>query len=331
MKSFYFSMLMALGLLVAMPTQAQSERKMLIHMKDKTVQEVPVSSIDSIRFVEVAAPSAFKMTIDEAHPLYASFVVTPKDMNATYNMMIVEKGVFDQYQSEEEVIADDMRFFQDMADGYQTSLQDILQQMLLSGEYADYHVGLLPDTEYVMWAYGMDYDGKQTSPMTKVAFRTPAGTHVDGKIAINVTRTADEISAEYVPDNNNMYYTAGVMNEKDAFSSFFIPKKLQTAISNAIADYVLGEAPLSEYLATSASMGASTGNFQGVGTDKYFVIAAYLDDECCICSDVSVVESTPGTSKQLSSTRSFLNKTSSVKRLPSAKFQIKDQMIRLRK
>lgn len=331
MKSLYFTILMALGLLVAIPTQAQSKRKMLIHMKDKTVQEVLVSSIDSISFVQVAAPSAFDMCVNEVHPLYASFLIVPKDMNEPYNMMIVEKSEFDKYQSEEDVFADDIRFFQEMANSYQTSLQDILQQMLLTGEYADYHVGLLPDTEYVMWAYGMSYEGKQTTSMTKVVFRTPAGTHVDGKVAINVTRAADEISAQYVPDNNNMYYTAGVMNETDAISSYFIPKKLQTAISNVITDYVLGEVPLSEYLANSASKGTSTGTFKGVGTDKYYVIAAYLDDECCVCSDVTIVESTTERSKQVSSTRSFLNNTSSVKRLPTAKFQIKDQMIRLRK
>lgn len=331
MKSLYFSVLMALGLLVVMPAQAQSERKMLIHMKDQTVQEIPVSSIDSIRFVEEAAPSAFDIILGEVHPLYASFTITPKNMEETYNMMVVEKSVFDKYKSDEEVIADDLKFFQDMANGYQTTLDDILQQMLITSEYVDYHVGLLPDTEYVMWAYGLNYEGKQTSPMSKVSFKTPAGTHVDNQISIKVTRSADAITAEYLPDDDTMYYTAGMMHAEDAIGPEFIPKKIQTSISNTIADYVLGEAPLSDYLEEGASKGASKGLFNGVGTDKYFVTAAYLDDECCISSDVTIVASTPEGSKQVSSTRIFLNKTSSVKRLPSAKLQIKDQVRRLNK
>lgn len=334
MKSLYVSMMVALSSLFAIPTQAQTERTMLIHLKDQTVQKVDVSQIDSISFEEKQASSAFQISVDNIHPLYASYSILPlTNPGETYNTMIVEKAVYDQYKNDAEVIADDLKFYQDMADGYQVSLSEILQTMLVSGEWSDFHVGLLPNTEYVVWAYGMNYEGKQTTPLTKYVFKTAEGTKVPNKIKIQVNRTDNSIEAVYTPDNADMYYTAGIFNSADAWDPYFIPKKMQQSISDQIADYVLGEAPLSEYLETSASKGETKGMFEGIDPQgHYYVTSAFLDEECCLSSDVTIMSSKPdGTIEVTPSTREFLKRTTTVKRMPSAKFQMKDQISRLRK
>ena len=333
MKSFYFSVLMALSFLMAMPIQAQQDKSLLIHFKDNTTKEIPVSQIDSISFDKEEAVPHFDISIDDVHPLYVEFTVSPLlDRETTYNIMIVDKFNFDKYENDEAVVADDLKFFQELADGYEVSLSEIIKQFLITGDFNDFHVGLLPDTEYVMWAYGLNADGTQTTPLQKVMFKTGKASHIDNKIAINVRRTASSIEATYTPDDNQLHYTAGLMSSKDALAEGLVPRKMQQALSNQIADYVLGGEPLTMYLDERTERGEGNAIFNGVDpAGKYFISAAYLDNECCLCSEVTIVTSTPDGVKSVPSTKSFIQDNTTVKRQLSGKFQVMDQVRRLTK
>ena len=333
MKSFYFSLLTALGFFFALPSFSQTEKNMVVHFKDNTCKEIPVANIDSIYFKSEEAIPHFDISIDEVHPLYVEFTVSPLlDREGTYNMMIVDKANFDLYESDEAVVADDMKFFQELADGYGATLSEIIEQFVIKGDFNDFHVGLLPDTEYVMWAYGLNTDGTQTTPLQKVVFRTAKATHIENKIAIDVKRSANSIEATYTPDDNNLHYTAGLMSAKDAMAPAFIPIKMQQALSNQIADYVLGDEPLINYLQERTEHGVGKGIFNGIDPNgKYYIVAAYLDNECCLCSDLTILASTPDGLETVPLAKSLLQSTSGVKRQLSGKFQMKDQIRRFKK
>ena len=326
MKSFYFSLLAALCFLLAMPAKAQSEKTMLIHFKDKTVKEIPVSQIDSINFSKAQGAQSFDIQLGDAHPLYYGFNVTPaSNFTGTYNVMFLEKSEFLKYKSDEDVVADDIKYFRELTEGYGSDLSEILSFFLLDGPYTDFHTGLLPDTEYVMWVYGLSLNGEQTTPLHKVYFKTTKATHIPNKIAIDVKRTDNTIEVTYTPDDNNLHYTAGLIASKDALSESNVPHKMQQALSNQIVDYVLEEIPLTEYLQERTEKGQSKAVFNGINPSaKYFISAAYLDSECCLCSDVTVITSTPEGAKSVSTTPSVVAEKTSVKRHIPAKMQLRN-------
>lgn len=291
MKKIYFLILTAFCLLVPSSISAQSDKNMVLHLKDLTKQIIPVATIDSISFEnnEPEEKAPFKVELLNISELYAEFVITPDDPSMTYNMMCEPKAVIDEYPNDDAIVADDKIFYQELADGYGMTLAELLQYFLISEEYCDFHTGLLPNTEYVMYAYGMSTEGEKTTPMMKVYFTTKDVQHVNNKIAIDAKMTNDVIEATYTPDDNNMYYTAGLFSAQDVTDLSTINEKLQQSISNAIIDYLLGEVPLSEYIEDSASKGQTTGRFEGADPNGiYYLVAAYLDDECGICSEVTV-------------------------------------------
>ena len=291
MKTFYFLILTAAYLLLPVNMSAQKDRKMVLHLNDKTTQKFAVSSIDSISF-ESEKPeekTPFKVELKQISKLYTEFVVIPDDPTMTYNVMCEPREAIEAYPDDEALFADDKLFYQELAEGYGMTLSELLGFFLVSDEYNDFHTGLLPGREYIMYLYGMTDEGERTTPIKKVYFTTKAVQRIDNKIAIEAEKEGSSIKVTYTPDDDNMHYTAGLFNAVDVPEYSEIPTQLQQSISNVIIDYVLGDAPLSDYLDEHTSMGQSKGSFEGGDPDAiYYIVAAYLDDECGICSDVTI-------------------------------------------
>lgn len=291
MKTFYYFILSAICLMFTTDMYAQTDRNIVLHFKDLTTQKIPVASIDSISF-ESSKPeekAPFTVELTKTSELYAEYGVIPDDPSMTYNVMCEPKSVIDEYASDDAIFEDDKIFFSELAEGYGMTMSELLENFLISGEFFDFHTGLLPDTDYVMYLYGMSYKGEKTTPMMKVYFKTMPAQHINNKIAIDAKLNGDAIDVTYTPDDDNLRYTAGLFSAYDVMDYDELPNQLQQSISNAIIDYILGDVPLSEYLEGNTSMGKSSGRFEGADPNsEYYVVAAYLDDECGICSDVTI-------------------------------------------
>lgn len=291
MKTIYFLIITAAYLLLPVNMSAQTERNLVLHLNDNTTQKFAVSSIDSISFEsenpEEKAP--FNVELVNISELYAEFRLTPDDPTMTYNMMCEPKSEIDKYPNDDAIFADDKLFYQELAEGYGMTLSELLGYFLITDEFWDFHTGLLPNTDYVMYMYGMSTEGEKTTPMMKVYFKTKDVQHINNKIAIDAEMKDNCIEVTYTPDDDNLHYTAGLFNAMDVPDFSQIGTQLQQSISNIITDYVLGETPLSEYLEGYTSKGKSTGRFEGADPDGiYYIVAAYLDDECGVCSEVTV-------------------------------------------
>ena len=310
MKAIYYIILTAAYLLMPVNMSAQNDRKMVLHMKDNTTQKISIASIDSISFEGQnpgeKAPFTAKMeTISE---LYTTLQIIPDDLEMTYNMMCEPKEAIDLYPKDEAIYKDDRLYYQELADGYGMSLTEILSSFLLQGEWNDFNTALLPGTEYVLYMYGMSMEGDKTTPMLKVYFTTKAPEMISNKIDIKYSFKGDAIEATYVPDDNNRYFTAGLFAAADVPDFTKIGTKLQQSISNIIVDFVLNEEPLAEYLERYASKGVQEMKFTGSDPNQvYYLVAAYLDDDCGICSDITVEAVTGGDmkTKLMPRTRSF--------------------------
>lgn len=291
MKTVYYLIITAVCLIFSANINAQNDRKMVLHFNDKTTQKFSVASIDSISFEsqnpEEKAP--FKVEITNISELYTGFVITPDDPTLSYNMFCEPKAVIDEYANDDAIAADDKIFFEELAAGYEMTLSELLSYFLITDVFEDFNTGLLPDTEYVMYVYGMNTDGEKTTPMLKVYFKTKAPEFINNKIAIDYTFENGTIDANYIPDDENRYYTCGLFPATDVPDFSKINTQLQQSISNVIIDYILGDSPLSEYLERSATKGKYNMQFAGADPDMvYYLVAAYLDDECGICSEVTV-------------------------------------------
>lgn len=136
------------------------------------------------------AEEKFTITIPgECGSTWIPFEIQPKDQSAQYFLNIRPAEEMEGFVSDEALFNSDMSFYQELADQYGMSLNDVLVATgaLVSGPMEDYlFTKLSPSTEYCIYCYGVE-NGKLVAPISKVNAATTAAAPVDNQITIDVT------------------------------------------------------------------------------------------------------------------------------------------------
>ena len=136
------------------------------------------------------AEEKFTITIPgECGSTWIPFEIQPKDQSAQYFLNIRPAEEMEGFVSDEALFNSDMSFYQELADQYGMSLNDVLVATgaLVSGPMEDYlFTKLSPSTEYCIYCYGVE-NGKLVAPVSKVNAATTAASPVDNQITIDVT------------------------------------------------------------------------------------------------------------------------------------------------
>lgn len=136
------------------------------------------------------AEEKFTITIPgESGSTWIPFEIQPKDQSAQYFLNIRPVEEMEGFVSDEALFNSDMSTYQQLADQYGMSLNDVLiaTNALVSGPMEDYlFTKLSPSTEYCIYCYGVE-NGKLVAPVSKVNAATTAAAPVDNQITIDVT------------------------------------------------------------------------------------------------------------------------------------------------
>lgn len=136
------------------------------------------------------AEEKFTITIPgECGSTWIPFEIQPKDQSAQYFLNIRPAEEMEGFVSDEALFNSDMSTYQQLADQYGMSLNDVLiaTNALVSGPLEDYlFPKLSPSTEYCIYCYGVE-NGKLVAPVSKVKAATTAAAPVDNQITIDVT------------------------------------------------------------------------------------------------------------------------------------------------
>lgn len=265
---------------------------MTVHLHDGSQQSFPVATVDSVTFAEQTEASAFTLQMDEVSEVYGLYTIAPENKTMTYNAMWLPKEDFDQYQSDDEVVRDDLAFYQEYADYYGMSLSELLSYFLITGDLNEYITGILPDHEYVLWVYGLDANGNQTTPLQKVFFRTaPVSDQTDKTVSVGLVTADGNTTATFTPEDQNMPYAAGYLMTANLSADTTPEEVMQESISDALYDYLSGGEGIAAYLENQAYKGTDTAEFTGVdGSTETYVLAAFLNANGAICSPVTKVK-----------------------------------------
>lgn len=133
--------------------------------------------------------------VKEITSMSVTFDVFPNDETMPYVFFAMPKSYYDSYASDEALFVDDMVYLTSFFENYYgITLQEGLPQITYAGDALDNVTdGLDPETEYVIYAYGVDAEAVQ--PLSKVAefeFTTEAEVLPTGSLAsITVTEVFD--------------------------------------------------------------------------------------------------------------------------------------------
>lgn len=246
---------------------------------------------------QTTTPNPVTLTLD-IHECYVHETMTAQTAAGYYYVSYLEKEIFEEkgYNDDETLASEDKKWFEEMAKGYQMDVKDVVQSFGFKGDAAEYQAGLLPDHEYVIWYHGVDDKGNTTTEIKRLPFRTKPVQTISNRIKLKAQKTNDGgIFVTCEPDDKNLYYTFGSIAKSNMFDEFTheeltIRDYMQTGISTQIYDYLASE-EFGEWFKKNANQGDFSLKFDElVAGEEYYIVAAYVDNEAGICSEIATVE-----------------------------------------
>ena len=119
---------------------------------------------------------SIELTITDLTYNTVSYSAVPSDKQMPYIVNLSSKAYIDYYglDSDEALFQDDMDYFAYLGENYGYSLQEVLAILCETGDSDSTFDDLDPETEYVLYAYGMNADYSLATPVVRITFTTPA-------------------------------------------------------------------------------------------------------------------------------------------------------------
>lgn len=274
-------------------TYAQQDRNVVFHMSDKTTKTVSLAGVDSLTFEKAVRTPLFLQI--ELHSTYIREWFTCSDPNMRYYVSYLEKELFDEYYpTDDKLIAEDKQWMEEMAKSYNSSVADMVKSWTYQGNNEECQANLLPGHEYVVWMHGMDEQANSTTPVTKFAFRTNNVDRIANVVTLTAEKTAEGIKVTASPDDKTMNYTLGFfptskMRDEMTGEPQGTRDYMQTGISSSLYDYLVNH-EMSRFFENNAFKGDANITYTNPKeVTEYYIVAAYLDYEAAICSDISQI------------------------------------------
>ena len=241
------------------------------------------------------APLAIKITNIEATAV--TFSVVAHSEETTWIGQVVGKDWFDSY-SEEDIFAEDLRYYNGTANEEGKSLEEYLSAILSKGSRSNIRMsGLDIEEEYVVYIYGLTADGEKTTSIYSEAFTTTApyeGNDVTYDFDIKVERAIADITI--TPSHEGVAYFNNLITRED-FELYGgdINKAADAIIAKIIDDYAAWDYTLAETFEYNTDYVATNYQFEAMANTEYVAFAFKWNEKCERLSEVSYEWFTVGT------------------------------------
>lgn len=151
--------------------------------------------------------------------------VIPQDKEQEYIVFLSEKKHFlaNQIDTREELLEDDYIYFTQLAEYYQMGVHDFLTQVgwAVKGDKIGYGaVNLYPNTEYVVYCYGVEFNGDFYEATTEICYteiRTTSPELVVADYTLDVDVAGNLATISIDPKEYDGYYYSFVVPETDSY------------------------------------------------------------------------------------------------------------------
>ena len=246
----------------------------------------------------------FVLEVSDVTSTSCHFSVKPSDKDMSYVVMLVEKSEFDAYENEYAYQDNDLEWFNTKALEEGKSLKEWLEDFLNKGDFEADEAGLMPESEYYLYAYGLNYEGYFTTGVTKVVFSTPEIVRKEMSFEIDVTdigMTEAKVSVKASEKNGMFFMNVFSMRQYQEWGGD------DTAFANhaaALVDYyaTMGRT-LEEIVTNLSSVGEDAMVFDGLTADtEYMAYAVGIDENFFLNTGPAIVKFTTARAVQSENT-----------------------------
>ena len=244
---------------------------------------------NTLRVRQAGYEAPLVLTVEDVDAVSVTFSVATLDENTTWIGQIVGKDWFEEYDSEQ-LINEDMHYYDGVAREQGISLEEYLSSVLSRGSYSGIRMsGLDPQTEYVVYIYGLTPKGEVTTRVISQSFTTEApyaGNDVTYDIEVEVNRAIAKVSIQ--PSHEGVAYFNNLITREDfeAYGSD-IEKAADAVIAKIIEDYAAWDYSLAETFEYNTDYFATEYEFEAMANTEYVAFAFKWNEKCERLSEVS--------------------------------------------
>ena len=230
--------------------------------------------------------------------------VLTADPETTWVPMVTYKESWDYYKgNQNDIFQADLEYFQYLAEINDLTLTEFLEGIVGTGsEEAIRITKLTPDTEFVVYVYGISLEGERTTDI--IATHVKTETPHDGDITFEFSVTEEDFVLEYtvIPSHTGVDYFCGIMSEEELnyWKQTLNTDNLKTILQKGSIDSTIALLQQWNYIEERTEFFSiynlsdilEDGWFECKADTKYYIMAAKWNENCDIIGEVGYYEHT---------------------------------------
>ena len=228
------------------------------------------------------------ITLEGTEATSVIFSVATLEKDFMWVGQIVAKEWYDSMESDEQIFQEDLSYYSMEANNKDISLADYLKTIINKGSYSNLvYKGLDPESDYVIYVYGITPEGERTTEIYTAAARTQPP--YDGPVTfdIKVTEADNIMDITVTPDHEGVYYYWNIMDRATYDEYAAVHGDDPVAVFQAYVEWDIQDmidyediTDKSEYYEWFSTLNAENSQFECMALTEYIVFACKWDEDC---------------------------------------------------
>jgi hypothetical protein len=277
-----------------------AERTAELTLKYKSAADVTITISQS----RITAENPIEVELVDYDATTITISVLTADPATTWVPMVTYKESWDYYKgNQNDIFEGDLEYFKYLADVNDITLADFLSSIVGTGSEEAIRISQLsPETEYVVYVYGISLDGERTTDIIPT-FVTTEPPH-QGDITFEFSVKEEDFTLEYTvtPSHTGVDYYCGIMSEeelnywKQLLGTNNLKEIVQTGSIDSTIELLQQWGYIEErtefFSIYNLSDILEDGWFECKADTKYYIFAAKWNENCDIIGEVGYYEHT---------------------------------------
>ena len=237
------------------------------------------------------------LTVEGTESTSIIFSVQTLDPDFTWVGQVVGKEWFEDMESDEQIFQEDLSYYSLEAQNQGISLPEYISTILNKGSYRNLqYKGLDPESEYVVYVYGLTAEGERTTDVYSAAALTQPP--YEGPITLDVLVTEENnvMDVTVTPSHEGVYYYWNLM-DRDTYEDYAAihgddpVKVFQAYVEWDIQDLIDYEylTTRAEYFEWYSDINQVNSQFECMALTDYIVFACQWDENCIFTGEPTYV------------------------------------------
>jgi hypothetical protein len=237
------------------------------------------------------------LTVNGTESTSVSFSVITSSDDLTWVGQVVGKEWFDSMNSDEQIFQEDLSYYSLEAQNQNISVPEYLKTILNKGSYENLqYKGLDPDSDYVVYVYGITPEGERTTEVYSAAARTQPPYEGPISLTVDVTETDNIMDITVTPSHDGVNYYWNLMDRPTYEEYAAVHGDDPMAVFQAYIEWDIQDlieyqdiTTRAEYYEWYSDINQVNSQFECLALTEYIVFACKWDEDCHLTGEPAYV------------------------------------------